>query len=119
MKPIVKFHKYSLSFVNPPNAKTPSSTIKGALIMINGGYGCIQPWPTLGDKNLEYHLDSILSDTPSEIAQAAIKCCMIDSEARKKKFNLMIRLSAFPSVVLTVVSFNKVRQWIFVIFFPG
>ena len=88
MKPIVKFHKYSLSFVNPPNARTPSSKIKGALIMINGGYGCIQPWPTLGDKNLEYHLDSILSETPSEIAQAAIKCCMIDSEARKNKFNL-------------------------------
>ena len=89
MKPIVKFHKYSLSFVNPPNAKTPSSKIKGALIMINGGYGCIQPWPTLGDKNLEYHLDSILSDTPSEIAQAAIKCCMIDSEARKKNLTFL------------------------------
>lgn len=88
MNQIIQFHKYEKHFETPPNAKTDDIVIKGALLKYNFGYGCLQPWPTLGDENLKYHLNSIVNDTPTEMAQAALKCCEVDGRARREQINL-------------------------------
>ena len=56
MKDKVQIHKYTNHFESPPNALSSSGTIEGALINHAGGYGCLQPWPSLGDDDLKYHL---------------------------------------------------------------
>ena len=93
MKQSIKFHKYSINFEKAPNSKTTNGEVEGALIKINGGYACIQPWITLGDNDLEYHLESIASNKPTDIAKAAIKCCFIDGKARSNKVDLFQSLT--------------------------
>ena len=53
MKQSIKFHRYSINFKKAPNSQTTNGDVEGALIKINGGYACIQPWITLGDNDLE------------------------------------------------------------------
>ena len=67
MKQSIKFHKYSINFEKAPNSQTTNGEVEGALIKINGGHACIQPWKTLGDNDLEYHLESIASNKPTDI----------------------------------------------------
>lgn len=44
------YHEYSLTACGPLNARAAEVCRKGALIKTDeGGYGCIQPWPELGD----------------------------------------------------------------------
>ena len=93
MKQSIKFHKYSINFEKAPNSQTTNGEVEGALIKINAGYACIQPWITLGDNDLEYHLESIASNKPTDIAKAAIKCCFIDGKARSNKVDLFQSLT--------------------------
>ena len=93
MKQSIKFHRYSINFEKAPNSQTNNGEVEGALIKINGGYACIQPWKTLGDNDLEYHLESIASNKPTDIAKAAIKCCLIDGKARSNKVDLFQSLT--------------------------
>ena len=109
MKQTIKFHKYSINFDKAPNSQTPHGDIEGALIKMNNGYSCIQPWKTLGDNDLEYHLESISVNKPTGIARAGIKCCMIDGEARSNKVDLFKSLE-IPRYHLTLNSddFSKI-----------
>jgi len=93
MNEMIQFHKYEKHFETPPNAKTDNFVIAGALLNYNFGYACLQPWPTLGDKDLKHHLNSIVNGSPSEMAQAALKCCEIDGRARRAQINLFDSLS--------------------------
>ncbi len=88
MKDRVQVHKYTKHFETPPNALTSSGIIEGALIKHMGGHGCLQPWPWLGDKDLNYHLQSIIKDEPTEQALACLKCCEIDANARSERIDL-------------------------------
>jgi len=88
MKDKAQVHKYSTHFDFSPNALSSAGTIEGALIRHNGGYGCLQPWPSLGDEDLDYHLLSIRKNNPTEQALACFRCCEIDGNARMKGIDL-------------------------------
>ena len=74
--------RYQQEFAAPPNASTAAGAIAGALVRAGGGVGCLQPWTSLGDEPLETHLNSIRDGAPTDLAQACLRCCEIDGEAR-------------------------------------
>jgi len=108
MNQMIQFHTYEKHFETPPNAKTKDLVITGALLKYNFGYACLQPWPTLGDENLQYHLNSIQDGTFTEMVQAALKCCEIDGRARRSKINLFDSLS-FPKYHQTLNCFDDLN----------
>ena len=101
MKDKVQIHRYTINFESSPNALTTESSIAGALIKYKGGHGCLQPWPSLGDDDLNFHLLSIIENRPTEQALACLKCCEIDSNARDMGIDLFRNLS-IPKSHLTV-----------------
>tara|TARA_B110000438_G_C15771130_1_gene631926 strand:+ start:743 stop:1606 length:864 start_codon:yes stop_codon:yes gene_type:complete len=115
MKDKVQIHRYTTHFESPPNALTTSGIIEGALIRFGGGYGCLQPWPSLGDKDLNCHLQSIVKNDPTEQVLACLKCCEIDANARTKGIDLFHNL-IIPRSHLSVSLFptrevgNKIRE---------
>ena len=59
------YHEYSLTACGPLNARAAEVCRKGALIKTDeGGYGCIQPWPELGDATLPEELDALRKGRP-------------------------------------------------------
>ena len=51
---------------------------EGALIQIDGGYGCIHPWPELGDPPLEKCLADLAGARRWPIVRRAIRCAEYD-----------------------------------------
>lgn len=66
------------------------SSTRGALIRLNGGYGCLHPWPELGDAPLEeqLHLLSIGGSTP--LIAGALRCAKADGTARAEGRSLFV-----------------------------
>lgn len=55
---------------------------EGALIQIDGGFGCIHPWPELGDPPLEKCLADLAGARRWAIVRRAIRCAEYDSVSR-------------------------------------
>ena len=64
----------------------------GALVRYDGGYGCIHPWPSLGDADIEEQLAQLARDEPSALGLRALECCAIDGAARRERRNLFAGL---------------------------
>ena len=80
---IVFYYEYSLTACGPLNARAAEVCRKGALIRTEeGGYGCIQPWPELGDHSLQEELDALRKGNPLPLGKRALECAQVDGEAR-------------------------------------
>ena len=79
-KPLVS--RYRLKARGFLNSISNRSTFEGALIQIDGGYGCIHPWPELGDPTLEKCLADLAGARRWPIVRRAIRCAEYDREAR-------------------------------------
>lgn len=55
---------------------------EGALIRIDGGFGCIHPWPELGDPPLDKCLADLAGARRWPVVKRAIRCAEYDREAR-------------------------------------
>ena len=83
------YHEYSLTACGPLNARAAEVCRKGALIKTDeGGYGCIQPWPELGDATLQEELDALRKGNPLPLGIRALECARTDGEARAKGASL-------------------------------
>ncbi|MFQ7534133.1 MAG: hypothetical protein ACLRPT_02735 [Akkermansia muciniphila] len=83
------YHEYSLTACGPLNARAAEVCRKGALIKTDeGGYGCIQPWPELGDATLPEELDALRKGRPLPLGIRAAECARTDGEARAKGVSL-------------------------------
>ena len=83
------YHEYSLTACGPLNARAAEVCRKGALIKTDeGGYGCIQPWPELGDATLQDELDALRKGNPLPLGIRALECARTDGEARAKGASL-------------------------------
>lgn len=58
-----------------------------------GGFGCIHPWPELGDATLEEELEALKAGKPLTLGKRALKCAEVDAEARRKGINLLAGLT--------------------------
>ena len=96
----MKFWRYTMRFDSQPNVRTPGKAVRGALVMHAGGLGCLQPWPSLGDPELEDEIAALLGGSPTEMGRACLRCCEIDGHARRDGLSLFDGLQIPPSHVL-------------------
>ena len=66
------------------NAKSVRLEHQGALIRVHGGYGCLHPWPELGDGTLDQQLELLASGEGSPLIRAAMTCAQADGQARRE-----------------------------------
>jgi O-succinylbenzoate synthase len=80
-KPFIS--RYRLKSRGFMNSLSKRSTFDGVLIRFNGGYGCIHPWPELGDPPLEKCLADLAGDRRWPIVRRALRCAEYDAVARR------------------------------------
>jgi O-succinylbenzoate synthase len=57
---------------------------RGFLVRIDGGHGCVHPWPELGDASLEDEREALRSGRPLALGRRALACCRADAAARRE-----------------------------------
>jgi O-succinylbenzoate synthase len=80
-KPLIS--RYRLKSRGFMNAISNRREFEGALIQIDGGFGCIHPWPELGDPTLEKCLADLAGARRWPIVRRAIRCAEYDRAARE------------------------------------
>ncbi len=79
-KPMIA--RYRLKARGFLNAISNRREFEGALIQIDGGFGCIHPWPELGDPTLEKCLADLAGARRWPIVRRAVRCAEYDRAAR-------------------------------------
>ncbi len=64
------------------NSITNRRGFDGVLIKVDGGFGCIQPWPELGDPPLEKCLADLAGPRRWPIVRRALRCAEFDRASR-------------------------------------
>ena len=80
-KPLIS--RYRLRARGFLNAISNRREFEGALIRIDGGFGCIHPWPELGDPPLEKCLADLAGARRWPIVKRAVRCAEYDRVARE------------------------------------
>ncbi len=70
------------------NAVSARREFEGALIRVGEGYGCIHPWPELGDPPLEKCLEDLRGRRLWPIVRRAMRCAEFDNAARTAEDSL-------------------------------
>jgi len=83
MEPIYHW-KYSIKASKRLNAVSSRREFEGALLRIGEGFGCLHPWPELGDPDLEELLMEFRgNDLVSDLARGAFRMARVDGAARE------------------------------------
>ena len=85
-KPLVS--RYRLKARGFLNSISNRREFEGALIRIDGGFGCIHPWPELGDPTLEKCLADLAGERRWPIVRRALRCAEYDRAARNFEHSL-------------------------------
>jgi len=102
-KPLIS--RYRLKAHGLLNALTRRRDFEGALIQIDGGHGCIHPWPELGDPSLEKCLLDLAGERRWPIVRRAIRCAEYDRVAREFDHSLFEEMEV-PQSHATLVKAN-------------
>lgn len=104
MSPDIYIHLYSLKSKYVLNSTSERASFEGALIRVNGGFGCIHPWQELGDPGLGDLIDSLrVGDASQPLIRNALGCARVDGEARRRGVNLFDGISV-PKSHATLVN---------------
>ncbi len=97
MKKHLHIHPYTLVSNTALNARSARCEHRGALIRVDHqgvhGYGCIHPWPELGDAGLEQTLSMLGEGKLTPLSQRALYCAKVDAEARRMGVSLYDNLA--------------------------
>ncbi len=85
-KPLIA--RYRLKSRGYLNALTSRREFEGALIRVDNGFGCIHPWPELGDPPLEKCLADLAGERRWPIVRRALRCAEFDGAARTHEDSL-------------------------------
>ena len=92
MKSRIHIHPYTLVSNTALNAQSQRYEHHGVLIRTSDehghGYGCIHPWPELGDAGLEQTLSMLAEGELTPLSQRALYCAGADAEARRQGISL-------------------------------
>ncbi|NJR43373.1 MAG: hypothetical protein HC767_12630 [Akkermansiaceae bacterium] len=88
-KPMIS--RYRLKARGSLNAVSKRSSYEGVLIQFDGGFGCIHPWPELGDPPLEKCLADLAGPRRWPIVRRAIRCVEYDRAARVFDESLLMK----------------------------
>lgn len=82
----VFFWRYTLRSAAALNAASARREHEGALIRVGEGFGCLHPWPELGDAPIEGQLRELAQGPPfsSRLILGALECADRDGEARRE-----------------------------------
>ncbi len=75
-------HRYRLKTRGHLNAVSSRREFEGALIRVGEGFGCIHPWPELGDPPLAKCLADLAGERRWPIVRRALRCAEYDGSAR-------------------------------------
>ena len=87
----ISIHRYTLVSCSALNSRSEKVEHHGALIRVgedDAGYGCIHPWPELGDMDLEETLWCLENGRMTPLVRQALHCAHHDAEARKAGVSL-------------------------------
>lgn len=86
MKPVYVW-RYTLRSAKALNAASTRTEHEGALIRDGEGFGCIHPWPELGDLPLEAQLQLLAQGRrdATPLIEGALKCAEVDAAARSRR----------------------------------
>ena len=88
-KPIYLW-RYVLKSRGKLNAVSGRSEFSGALIRIGDGFGCLHPWPELGDPGLEDLLEELRSgEVSSGMARSVVQMASVDECWRGRKQSMI------------------------------
>ncbi|MES2708806.1 MAG: AMP-binding protein [Verrucomicrobiota bacterium] len=84
----IHYWRYGLRLRNSgggANAKSSRRVLEGMLIRADGGFGCLHPWPELGDEPLRAQWDALHGRrAPTRLVERALECCRVDGAARRE-----------------------------------
>lgn len=87
----IAIYPYSLTSRSALNARSGRTQHRGALIRLGDdpfGYGCIHPWPELGDLDLDQTLALLAKGEFTALSRNALQCARVDAQARAEKRSL-------------------------------
>lgn len=84
--------RYALEAGGRLNARTDRVVYRGALIRQGAGFGCVHPWPELGDPELEECLSDLAGERKSRLVQRTMACVAADAAAREEGCSLFVGL---------------------------
>ena len=76
-------HEYLLRSGVALNAVSQRRVFAGALICVDGGYGCVHPWPEFGDAGIDEQLELLSCGITTPLTDAALRCAEKDGAARR------------------------------------
>jgi O-succinylbenzoate synthase len=79
------------------NAVSARREFEGVLIRAGEGYGCIHPWPELGDPPLEKCIEDLKGRRFWPIVRRAMRCAEYDDAARRAEESLFEEMVVPPS----------------------
>jgi len=79
---------YELESTTALNSKTERRKYRGALIRAGAGFGCLHPWPELGDPTLEKCLEDLRGANETRLVRRALHCARVDGRAREEGVSL-------------------------------
>lgn len=83
------YSPYVLHPVHELNAKSSSAGREGFLIRTaEGGVGCVQPWPELGDRTVRDEWMALSEGYPLSLGKRALACAEADGDGRQKGISL-------------------------------
>ena len=85
-KPLIS--RYRIKSRGFLNAISGRREFEGALIRVGDGFGCIHPWPELGDPTLEKCLADLQGERRWPIVRRALRCAEYDEAARSRDESL-------------------------------
>jgi O-succinylbenzoate synthase len=83
---------YTLRSRGSLNAVSQRREFHGALIRVDGGVGCLHPWPEFGDAPVEEQLKLLRAGGGSKVIERALRMAAVDGGARKKGVSLFAGL---------------------------
>ncbi len=87
----IQYHRYELASAAALNAASTKQLHEGALLKVDDGYGCLHPWPELGDAPLAEQLKFLAEGGSTPLIESALRCASADGAARKEGRSLFTR----------------------------
>ena len=88
MMPPIYVHEYLLRSGVALNAVSMRRVFAGSLICVDGGYGCVHPWPEFGDPPVEEQLRLLSQGVTTPVTAMALRSAEIDGAARRAGVSL-------------------------------
>lgn len=85
--------RYALEAGGRLNSRTDRVVLRGALVRLGAGFGCLHPWPELGDPALEECLADLAGARRHRLVQRTVACLEADAAARIEERSLFAGLS--------------------------